>query len=275
MAMSNPTSKSEAGLEAAHNFALTGRLKRAIDNQEFKLFYQPSVDIATGKIVGMEALLRWEVSDLGMMPPSEFIPVAEQSGLIVPLGEWVLKTACAQNKAWQEKGLPRLTVAVNLSGRQFHHQDLVEKVASALERAKLDPQCLDLEITETYAMQDADFTLAILRELKSLGVHISLDDFGTGYSSLSHLKHFPIDTLKIDRSFVKDLASDPKEEAIVSAVIVLAHSLGMDVVAEGVETASELSILKKHHCDKMQGYYFSRPIPVADFETLLRSGKTL
>ncbi len=273
--MSKPLSKAEEGLEAAHQFALTGRLKRAIENQEFKLFYQPTVDLGTGKIVGMEALLRWEVSDLGMMPPSEFIPVAEESGLIVPLGEWVLNTACAQNKAWQNLGLPRLTVAVNLSGRQFHHQDLVEKVADALEAAKLDPQCLDLEITETYAMQDADFTLAILRELKSLGVHISLDDFGTGYSSLSHLKHFPIDTLKIDRSFVKDLASDAKEEAIVSAVIVLAHSLRMDVVAEGVETASELSILKKHHCDKMQGYYFSRPIPVPDFEALLRTGKTL
>ncbi len=273
--MSNPLSKPNEGLEAAHQFALTGRLKRAIEKQEFKLFYQPSVDLGTGKVVGMESLLRWEVSDIGMMPPSEFIPVAEESGLIVPLGEWVLKTACMQNKIWQDKGLPRLTVAVNLSGRQFHHQDLVEKVASALQESKLDPQCLDLEITETYAMQDADFSLAILRELKSLGVHISLDDFGTGYSSLSVLKHFPIDTLKIDRSFVKDLATDPKEEAIVSAVIILAHSLGMDVVGEGVETAAELAILKKHHCDKIQGYYFSRPIPVADFEALVRSGKTL
>jgi EAL domain-containing protein (putative c-di-GMP-specific phosphodiesterase class I) len=273
--MSNPMSKREAGLEAAHQFALTGRLKRAIEKQEFKLFYQPSVDIPTGKVVGMEALLRWEVSDLGMMPPSEFIPIAEESGLIVPLGEWVLRTACQQNKEWQKMGLPRLTVSVNLSGRQFHHQDLVEKVAGALRESGLEPSCLDLEITETYVMQDADFTLAILRELKNLGVHISLDDFGTGYSSLSHLKHFPIDTLKIDRSFVHDLATDPKEESIVSAVIVLAHSLGMDVVAEGVETAAELAILRKQHCDKLQGYYFSRPIPVPDFEALVRSGKAL
>src|SRR5262249_44536388 len=158
----------------------------------------PQVDLATGHMVGAEALLRWEVSDLGMMPPAEFIPVAEETGLIVPLGEWVLKTACLQNKQWQTMGHPPLSVSVNLSGRQFHHQNLVEKVATALQSAGLDPQWLDLEITETYAMQDADFTLAILKELKQLGVHISLDDFGTGYSSLSQLKHFPIDTLKID-----------------------------------------------------------------------------
>ncbi len=273
--MGKPLSRAEVGLESAHQFALVGRLKKAIEKEEFMLFYQPQVDLGTGRIVGMEALLRWQVSDLGMMPPSEFIPVAEESGLIVPLGEWVLKTACAQNKQWQNAKLPHLSVSVNLSGRQFHHQNLVEKIGAILQETRLEPQWLDLEITETYAMQDADFTLAILKELKRMGVHISIDDFGTGYSSLSHLKHFPIDTLKIDRSFVKDLASDPKEEAIVSAIIVLAHSLGMDVVAEGVETVEELAIVKKHHCDKMQGFLFSRPIPVPDFETLLRSGKTL
>src|SRR5258708_1626734 len=273
--MGKPLSKAEAGLEAAHQFTLENRLRRAIEKEEFMLFYQPQVDLATGKIVGMEALLRWEVSDLGMMPPSEFIPVAEESGLIVPLGEWVIKTACAQNKQWQNAKLPHIPVAVNLSGRQFHHQNLVEKIEAALNNAHLEPQWLDLEITETYAMQDADFTLAIIKELKQMGIHISIDDFGTGYSSLSHLKHFPIDTLKIDRSFVQDLASDPKEEAIVSAIIVLAHNLGMDVVAECVETAEELAIGKKHHCDKMQGYLFSRPIPARDFEVLLRSGKTL
>lgn len=275
MAMPDPISKFDVGLQAAHHFTLTGRLKRAIEKEEFKLFYQPSVDLGSGKVVGMEALLRWEVSDIGMMPPSEFIPVAEESGLIVPLGEWVVKTACAQNKKWQSLNLPPLMVAVNLSGRQFHHQDLVEKVAKGLEAVHLDPKYLDLEITETYAMQDADFTLAILKELKQLGVHISLDDFGTGYSSLSHLKNFPIDTLKIDRSFVKDLSSGPKSEAIVSAIIVLAHSLGMDVVGEGVETAEELAILRKHHCDKIQGYYFSRPLPASDFESLIRAGKAL
>jgi EAL domain-containing protein (putative c-di-GMP-specific phosphodiesterase class I) len=273
--MSNPLSRAEIGLEAAHQFALESRLKRAIEKEEFKLFYQPLVDLATGRIVGMEALLRWEVSDLGMMPPSEFIPVAEESGLIIPLGEWVLKTACAQNKRWQNAGYAPLAVSVNLSGRQFHHQDLVEKVAGALRDAALDPEWLDLEITETYAMKDANFTLAILKAMKNTGVRISIDDFGTGYSSLSHLKNFPIDTLKIDRSFVKDLATDPREEAIVSAIIVLAHSLGLDVVAEGVEMVEELKILRKHHCDKMQGYLFSRPIAVKDFEALLSSGKTL
>jgi len=273
--MGKPLSKAEAGLESVHQFALETRLKRAIEKEEFKLFYQPQVDLETGKMVGMEALLRWEVSDLGMMPPSEFIPVAEETGLIVPLGEWVLRTACAQNKQWQNAKLPPISVSVNLSGRQFHHQNLVEKVEAALRESRLEPQWLDLEITETYAMQDSDFTLATLKDLKRMGVHISMDDFGTGYSSLSQLKHFPIDTLKIDRSFIKDLASDPKEEAIVSAIIVLAHSLGMDVVAEGVETREELAIVKKHRCDKIQGYLFSRPIPVPDFEMLLRSGKTL
>jgi EAL domain-containing protein (putative c-di-GMP-specific phosphodiesterase class I) len=273
--MGKSLSRPEVGLEAVHQFALESRLKKAIEKEEFKLFYQPLVDLISGRMVGMEALLRWEVSDLGMMPPSEFIPVAEETGLIVPLGEWVLKTACAQNKRWQNAGHPPLAVSVNLSGRQFHHQNLVEKVEHALHDSALDPKWLDLEITETYAMQDADFTLAILKSMKQLGVGISIDDFGTGYSSLSHLKNFPIDTLKIDRSFVKDLSSNPKEEAIVSAIIVLAHSLDMDVVAEGVEMVEELKILRKHHCDKMQGYLFSRPVGVNDFEALLSSGKTL
>src|SRR5262249_18076065 len=163
-------------------------------------------DLISGRMVGMEALLRWEASDFGMMPPSEFIPVAEETGLIVPLGEWVLRTACNQNKRWQNENFSPLTVAVNLSGRQFHHQNLVEKVKAAVDESRLDPRWLDLEITETYAMQDADFTLATLKELKRMGIRISIDDFGTGYSSLSHLKQFPIDTLKIDRSFVHDLA---------------------------------------------------------------------
>jgi EAL domain-containing protein (putative c-di-GMP-specific phosphodiesterase class I) len=273
--MAKPLSRAEIGLEAVHQFALETRLRKAIEKEEFKLFYQPQVDLITGRMVGMESLLRWEISDLGMMPPSEFIPVAEETGLIVPLGEWVLRRACAQNKEWQRAGYPPLAVSVNLSGRQFHHQDLVEKMQSALHESQLDPQWLDLEITETYAMQDADFTIAILKAMKEYGVRISIDDFGTGYSSLSHLKHFPIDTLKIDRSFVKDLGTDPKEESIVSAIIVLAHSLGMDVVAEGVEKAEELKILRKHHCDKMQGYLFSRPVPAAEFESLLSSGKTL
>jgi EAL domain-containing protein (putative c-di-GMP-specific phosphodiesterase class I) len=273
--MQNPQLRVVTGLETTHQFTLENRLRQALEREEFMLFYQPQVDLYSGRIVGMEALIRWEVSDLGMMPPSEFIPIAEESGLIVPIGEWVLKTACAQNKTWQDAGCPALTVAVNLSGRQFHHQSLVEKVREILKGTGLQPHHLDLEITETYAMLNAEFTIAILKELKAMGVRISIDDFGTGYSSLSHLKHFPIDTLKIDRSFVKDLATDPKEEAIISAIIVLAHSLGMDVVAEGVETPEELAILRKHHCDKMQGFLFSRPIPPKDLEALLRSGKTL
>jgi polar amino acid transport system substrate-binding protein len=273
--MNNPLTGATSELQATHLFTLQNRLRQAIEREEFMLFYQPQVDLRSGKLVGMEALLRWQVSDLGMMPPSEFIPVAEESGLIVPLGDWVTRTACAQNKLWESKGFPGLTVAVNLSGRQFYQQELVEKVKEALSTTGLSPERLDLEITETYAMQNADFTIAILKEFKRMGVRISIDDFGTGYSSLSHLKHFPIDTLKIDRSFVKDLAVEAKEESIVSAIIILAHSLGMDVVAEGVETEAELQILRKHCCDKMQGFYFSRPLPVDEFEQLLRSNKTL
>lgn len=272
---SNPLRREDASLLSTHAFTLENKLRRAIERQEFLLHYQPQVDLRSGKISGTEALLRWPVSDLGMMPPAEFIPVAEETGLIVPLGEWVLRAACQQNKAWQALGLPAIGVSVNLSGRQFHDQQLVETIKRILAETKLDPQYLDLEITETYAMQNADFTLAILKSLKAMGVHISIDDFGTGYSSLSHLKHFPIDTLKIDRSFIKDLAADPKGEAIVSAIIVLAHNLGMDVVAEGVERDAEVVLLRKHNCDKIQGFLFSRPIPPPDLEHLIRQGKTL
>jgi EAL domain-containing protein (putative c-di-GMP-specific phosphodiesterase class I) len=249
-------------------------LRRALRKQEFVIHYQPQVDIASGRIVAAEALVRWAMPGTGLVPPLEFIPLAEQTGIIVPMGEWVLRAACEQARAWEKAGWP-LVMAVNLSARQFQQQDLANQIADALKKSGLAPQQLDLEITESHAMQDADFTLSVFHDLQAMGVRISIDDFGTGYSSLGFLKQFPINTLKIDRSFVKDLASDPKDEAIVSAVIVLAHKLGLDVVAEGVETAAELDILRKHQCNRMQGFFFSRPLPAADFALLLRSGKTL
>ena len=221
---------------AFERLAMENSLRKALERQQFLLHYQPQVDIVTGKIVGMEALVRWQHPDLGLVYPAEFIPLAEETGLIVALGEWVLRTACAQNRLWQRAGLPQLSVAVNLSARQFQHHGLVDTIARILRETGIDPRTLEMEITETIAMQNADFTNVVLRHLKDMGVHVAMDDFGTGYSSLSYLKKFPIDTLKIDQSFVRDIHTDPNDAAIANAVIVLAHSLKLDVVAEGVET---------------------------------------
>jgi diguanylate cyclase (GGDEF)-like protein len=258
---------------AVRRLMLENSLRRALQRREFVVYFQPQVDVRTGAIVGSEALVRWNVPDYGLVPPAEFIPIAEETGLIVPIGEWVLRTACEQTCAWHNAGFPGLGIAVNLSARQFQQQDLVERISAVLKETKLDPSLLDLEITESYAMQNADYTISVLRELKRRGIRISIDDFGTGYSSLGYLKQFPIDTLKIDRSFVKDLATNPNDAAIAAAIIVLAHSLKLQVVAEGVETKAELDILQRHACDKMQGYLISKPLPADAFEKLLRAGK--
>ena len=224
----------------------------------------------TGSIVGSEALLRWQHPDLGLVYPAEFISIAEETGLIVPLGEWVIRTACAQNKAWQKAGLPAMAVAVNLSARQFQQHDLVDTVSRILKETGLAPEWLELEITESTAMQNADYTNVLLRGLKEMEIRISLDDFGTGYSSLSYLKRFTIDTLKIDQSFVRDLTSDPNDAAIANAVIVLAHSLKVKVIAEGVETPEQEEFLRAHQCDAYQGYLFSNPVPAPLLESLIR-----
>ena len=255
---------------AFERLALENSLRKAIERREFLLHYQPQVHMKTGVIVGVEALVRWQHPDLGLVYPAEFISIAEETGLITQLGEWVLRTACAQNKAWQKAGLPPMTVAVNLSARQFQQQDLVDTVARILKETGLDAKWLEMEITEGIAMQNADYTNVLLRGLKAMGVKISLDDFGTGYSSLSYLKKFPIDTLKIDQSFVRDLTSDPNDEAIANAVIVLAHSLKLNVVAEGVETPEQETYLRDHHCDISQGFLFSNQLPASALESLVR-----
>jgi len=254
---------------ALERLAMENGLRRALERNEFVVYYQPKVNINTGKIVGMEALVRWQTPDRGLLPPGEFIPLAEDTGLIVPIGEWVLRTACAQNKAWQDAGYPPVRVAVNLSARQFHLQNLVEVVSRILKETGLAPEWLELEITESVAMQNAEYTVKMLKELKEMGIQLAIDDFGTGYSSLSYLKRFPINKLKIDRSFVNEIGLDQDNEAIASTVIVLGQSLKLGVVAEGVETEEQCDFLKQHQCDEMQGFLFGKPVSADEFEELL------
>ncbi|MHB9101182.1 MAG: EAL domain-containing protein [Sulfuricella sp.] len=254
---------------------LENKLRHAIERDAFVVHYQPQVDLRTGEIVGMEALVRWQHPELGLVSPARFIPVAEESGLIVPLGEWVLRTACTQNMAWQRAGLKPISVAVNLSARQFRQPDLVEVVAGILRETELDPTHLELELTESLVMQNVEVTIATLGRLKAMGIKLSIDDFGTGYSSLSYLKRFPIHTLKIDQSFVRDITTDPDDAAIAKAIISMAHDLQLRVIAEGVETEEQKSFLQQRHCDEMQGFFFSKPVPAVDFEVLLRERRCL
>ncbi len=249
---------------------LENNLRRALERKEFVIYYQPRVKINTKQIIGMEALVRWQHPEQGLISPVKFIPLAEETGLIMPLGEWVLRTACAQTKAWQEAGFPPLRVGVNLSARQFQQPNLVERVAQVLKETGLHPHYLELEITESAAMQNAEYTLPVLYHLKEMGIHISIDDFGTGYSSLSYLKKFPFHTLKLDQSFIRDLATDPNDAMIAKVVITLAHGLKLEVVAEGVETQEQLDFLKQLQGDEVQGYLFSKPLPAKEFEELLR-----
>jgi diguanylate cyclase (GGDEF)-like protein/PAS domain S-box-containing protein len=261
--------------KALERLSLESRLRQALQNQELVVHYQALIDLATGRVRGAEALLRWQHPELGLVAPGEFIAIAEVSGLIVPIGQWVLRTACAQARAWQLQGHPRFSVAVNLSARQFQQADLVFQVTEALHEADLPAASLDLEITESNAMQNAELSIATLQDLKRLGVSLSMDDFGTGYSSLNYLKRFPIDRLKIDQSFVRDVNKDPDDAAIATAIIAMAHSLELTAVAEGVETEEQLEFLLAQRCDEMQGYLFSRPLPAAEFEELLASNRSL
>jgi len=250
---------------------LENSLRHALDREEFRVYYQPRVNVASGCIVGVEALIRWDCPGKGLIPPDSFVPIAEETGLIIGIGEWILQEACRQNRAWQDAGLPPISVSVNLSPIQFRHAGLVESVAAALACSGLDSAWLELEVTESFVMHDAERINVAMQALKALGVDIAVDDFGTGYSSLSYLKRFPVDRLKVDKSFVRDIDSDPDDAAIVRAVITLGHALGLKVVAEGVETAAHLEFLQLHGCDELQGYYFSRPVPAAEMEALLRN----
>jgi diguanylate cyclase (GGDEF)-like protein len=248
-------------------------LRNALKRSEFEVYYEPQIEIKTGKIIGAEALVRWNHPERGRVSPGEFIPMAEEMGLIAPLGEWVLETACRQTKVWQTQGLPPLRVAVNLSARQFEQKNLTERVSQILRETNLDPKCLELELTEGLILQDETAAHQAFTVWRNMGIRIAIDDFGTGYSSLSYPKRFPFDAIKIDKSFIRDLADDRQNAAITIAIIQMAHYMNMTVIAEGVENESELAFLCAHECDEIQGYFFSPALPMAEFEALLKSDK--
>ncbi|MDE2089728.1 MAG: bifunctional diguanylate cyclase/phosphodiesterase, partial [Gammaproteobacteria bacterium] len=255
---------------AAEWLSLESWLRHALERDELRLYYQPQIDVRNGRLIGTEALLRWQHPERGLLSPGEFISLAEETGLIVPIGEWAMRMACAQNKAWRDRGPGKITVAVNISARQFHRQDLPALVARMLAETGLLPDGLELEITESVAMQDVERATTVLAELKRMGVKLSIDDFGTGFSSLNYLKRFPIDKLKIDQSFVRNLTTDENDAAIARAVITLGHSLKLKVIAEGVETAEQLAWLRREDCDDAQGYLFGKPVPADQFEASRR-----
>jgi diguanylate cyclase (GGDEF)-like protein len=256
-------------VEAAEHLRMRNGLRRALEGGEFELHYQPQFELVSGVVIGVEALLRWRHPELGVVPPARFIPVAEDSGLIVPIGAWVLRQACRQAVAWQRAGLPTMTMAVNLSAVQFKRGDVEQSVLRALEESGLAPALLELELTESILIQNAEGVLASLKRLKQQGVKLSIDDFGTGYSSLSYLKRFDIDKLKIDQSFVRDLATDPDDAAIVRAIIQMARSLNLRTIAEGVETEEMLHQLRVFQCDEAQGYHFARPMAASEMARYL------
>ena len=265
----------EMNVRSLSRMTMEKHLRRALERNELFLCYQPKVSLRSGQITGMEALVRWQSPELGLVSPVSFIPLAEETGLIEPIGEWVLETACRQNREWQDDGMPALPVAVNLSACQFRQKNLVQVVERILRTSRLDARYLELEITESLVMQNPERVTTILNELKSLGTSIAMDDFGTGYSSLSYLKRFPFNKLKIDASFVRDITSEPDSAAIAKTIIAMAHNLRLKVIAEGVETAGQLNYLRLHDCDEIQGFLFSRPVIGEDFRAMLIDNKRL
>ncbi len=253
---------------AIKRLTLENNLRRAIEREEFEIHYQPKLNVISNEIVGMEALIRWRNEELGLISPGDFIPLAEETGLIIPIGEWVLRTACAQLKSWINKGYKPGGLSVNISGRQFQQPDLLEIVSKIIEEMNIEPGLLELELTESYLMKKPVDSIKILNSLKDLGIKLSIDDFGTGYSSLSYLKRLPIDILKIDKSFVQDLTTNSDDTELVLAITTLAHNLHLKVIAEGVETEEQLNFLKSIKCDEWQGYYFSKPVAPEIFEQL-------
>jgi diguanylate cyclase (GGDEF)-like protein/PAS domain S-box-containing protein len=264
--------KVEMNLKALERHAIEGSLRHALERGEFLLHYQPKVNLETLEITGVEALIRWQQPDRGLVPPSQFVPVAEDCGLILSIGRWVLREACRQAREWQDMGLPFKRISVNLSAAEFRDKDFVEGVQAILSETRLEACYLDLELTERVLMQHAESTAAVLRQLKRIGIHLAVDDFGTGYSSLSYLRQFPIDVLKIDRSFVQRISGESNDSAIVSAIIDMGKNLKQRVIAEGVETEEQLSFLRARHCGEGQGYLFSPPLAAADFSHLLQVG---
>jgi diguanylate cyclase (GGDEF)-like protein len=256
-------------IHSVERLAFESSLRRALERGELELYYQPKVDSQTRRITGVEALVRWNHPDLGLVSPAKFIPVAEDTGLIVPIGRWVLETACRQQATWARAGLPPLRMAINLSARQFDDEGLLGDIDAALRDSGMDPAMLEVEITESVLMRDASPGAGLLEELKRRGLRVSIDDFGTGYSSLSTLKRLPVDTLKIDRSFVRDLPSGEEDRAITEAIVSMARSLGLTLVAEGVETKAQVEYLRERGCDELQGFYFSRPVPARQLEAWL------
>jgi diguanylate cyclase (GGDEF)-like protein len=251
-------------------FKLQEELRNAVVRSEFELLYQPQVDLRTNRVFAVEALIRWRHPKHGVLSPIKFIPLAEESGLIVQIGDWVLHEACRQNKVWQDAGMPPITVCVNVSARQFKEKNLTSRVLSALRDSGLSPEWLELELTESLIMQDVERAVATMQELQQLGVKISIDDFGTGYSSLSALKTFPVARLKIDKSFITDVSNDENDRAVACAVISLGQKLNLRVIAEGVETDDQVAFLRENNCDEMQGYHFSKPVPAGEIVGLLR-----
>ncbi len=262
---------SEMNDRVVERMLLERHLRHALERDEFEVHYQPQVNLTTGKVCGVEALLRWRSQELGMVSPGRFIPLAEETGLIVPIGEWVLRTCCRQNKLWQDAGLPHLPISVNLSARQLQKRELCRIIEDTLQETGLAPHYLELELVESMVTRDVEGAAAIMKELKGLGVQLAMDDFGTGYSSLSYLKRFPFDRLKIDLSFVRDIIVDPESAAIARAIIAMAHNLNLRAIAEGVETREQLEYLRQHDCDEIQGFYVSRPLTADDLEALFRS----
>jgi diguanylate cyclase (GGDEF)-like protein len=264
--------KSEMNEQAAERQSLEDDLRHAIERRDLLLHYQPKINLVTGAISGVEALIRWSHPQRGLVPPGKFIGIAEECGLIVPIGRWVLREACRQARAWQDAGLPIIRIAINISPVELRAPDFVSNVLNTLNDTGLEASHLELELTETFLMQEANSTVVVLRALKDIGVHLALDDFGTGYSSLSYVQRFPIDTLKIDQSFVQDLATDGDAATIVKAVISMGNSLHMRVVAEGIETREQLEFLQRYGCPVGQGFYFSRAVPAVEFGKLLERG---
>ena len=260
----------EMNAKVHEKLQLQEELRNAVARSEFVLHYQPQVDLRTGRVFAVEALVRWNHPRLGMVPPLAFIPKAETTGLIVPIGDWVLREACRQNKAWQDAGLPPMMVGVNVSARQFREKGLVAGVASALKDSGLEAKYLELEVTESLIMHDVDLAVETMKALQGLGVQLSIDDFGTGFSSLSSLRAFPVARLKIDKSFVHDLPHDESGKAVATAVIALGQKLNLRVIAEGVETDEQLAFLRDNNCDEMQGYLFSKPVPPGEIEDLVK-----